>query len=102
VQDFNSAAVAAGGDILDLRDLLQGETNDAVSLTDFLHFSQDGSDVVVQVSSNGGFAGGFDTGAVDQTITLQGQWADLTASGGLSSDQQIIQDLLSKGKLVTD
>jgi hypothetical protein len=102
VQDFNNAAVAAGGDILDLRDLLQGETNDAASLTDFLHFSQNGSDVVVQVSSNGGFAGGFDTGAVDQTITLQGQWADLTASGGLSSDQQIIQDLLSKGKLVTD
>ena len=30
------------------------------------------------------------------------QWTDLTASGGLSSYQQIIQDLLSKGKLITD
>jgi Ca2+-binding RTX toxin-like protein len=99
VQDFDSSV---GGDRLDLRDLLQGETDNAVDLTSYLHFSQSGADVVVQVSSSGGFAGGFNAGAVDQTITLQGQWADLTASGGLSSDQQIIQDLLSKGKLITD
>jgi Ca2+-binding RTX toxin-like protein len=102
VQDFDSAAFAAGGDRLDLRDLLQGETDDAVNLTSFLHFAQSGADAVIQVSSNGGFAGGFNAGAVDQTITLQGQWADLTASGALGSDQQIIQDLLSKGKLITD
>jgi VCBS repeat-containing protein len=102
VQDFNSAAVAAGGDKLDLRDLLQGETTDAVNLTSFLHFSQSGTDAVVQVSSSGGFAGGFNAGAIDQTITLQGQWVDLTASGSLGSDQQIIQDLLNKGKLITD
>ncbi|MBT9540724.1 immunoglobulin-like domain-containing protein, partial [Thiobacillus sp.] len=102
VQDFNSASAAAGGDRLDLRDLLQGESQDAVNLTNFLHFSQSGADVVVQVSSNGGFTGGFNAGAADQTITLQGQWADITASGALSSDQQIIQDLLTKGKLITD
>ena len=99
VQDFDSSV---GGDQLDLRDLLQGESDDALSLTNFLHFSQSGSDAVIQVSSNGGFAGGFNPGSVDQTITLQGQWADLTASGALNSDQQIIQDLLSKGKLITD
>jgi hypothetical protein len=102
VQDFNSAAASAGGDILDLRDLLQGETNDSLNLTDFLHFSQTGADVVIQVSSNGGFVDGFNAGAVDQTITLQGQWADLTASGAFNSDQQIIQDLMTKGKLITD
>ena len=102
VQDFNNASVAAGGDVLDLRDLLQGETGSATSLTSFLHFAQSGADVVVQVSSSGGFVGGFNAGAVDQTITLQGQWADLTASGSLGSDQQIIQDLLTKGKLLTD
>jgi len=73
-----------------------------VNLTNFLHFAQSGTDVVVQVSSNGGFAGGFNAGATDQTIMLQGQWADITASGTFSSDQQIIQDLLSKGKLITD
>jgi Ca2+-binding RTX toxin-like protein len=102
VQDFDNAAVSAGGDILDLRDLLQGETGNAVNLTNFLHFSQVGADVVVQVSSNGGFAAGFNAGAIDQSITMQGQWANLTAGGAFSSDQQIIQDLLTKGKLVTD
>jgi surface adhesion protein len=102
VQDFNSASVAAGGDRLDLRDLLQGETQDALNLTNFLHFAQSGADVVVQVSSSGGFSGGFNAGAVDQTITLEGQWADMTASGALGSDQQIIQDMLTKGKLITD
>jgi hypothetical protein len=61
-----------------------------------------GADAVVQVSSNGGFAAGFNAGAIDQSITLQGQWANLTAGGVFSSDQQIIQDLLTKGKLVTD
>jgi Mg-chelatase subunit ChlD len=102
VQDFDNAAVSSGGDILDLRDLLQGETSSAVNLTNFLHFSQVGADVVVQVSSNGGFTAGFNAGAIDQSITLQGQWSNLTAGGALSSDQQIIQDLLTKGKLITD
>jgi surface adhesion protein len=99
VQDFDNSA---SGDRLDLRDLLQGETDDAMSLTNFLHFSQSGSDLVIQVSSAGGFAGGYNAGAVDQTITLQGQWSDITGSGSLSSDQQIIQDLLARGKLITD
>ena len=99
VQDFDNSA---SGDRLDLRDLLQGETDDAMSLTNFLHFSQSGSDLVIQVSSAGGFAGGYNAGAVDQTITLQGQWSDITGSGSLSSDQQIIQDLLTRGKLITD
>ncbi len=99
VQDFDNST---NGDRLDLRDLLQGETDDAVSLTSFLHFSQSGSDLVIQVSSGGGFSGGFNAGAVDQTITLQGQWADLTGGGAFSSDQQIIQDLLTRGKLITD
>jgi Mg-chelatase subunit ChlD len=102
VQDFNSAAAAAGGDKLDLRDLLQGESSDATNLTSFLHFTQSGTDAVVQISSSGGFAGGYNAGAADQTIILQGQWADLTASGTFSSDQQIIQDLLNKGKLISD
>ncbi len=99
VQDFDNSV---GGDQLDLRDLLQGESDDALNLTNFLHFTQSGSDAVIQVSSSGGFAGGFNAGAVDQTITLQGQWANITSSGAFGSDQQIIQDLLTKGKLITD
>ena len=56
---------------------------------------------MVHVSSTGGYTGGtFVAGATDQKIVLQG--VDLTNSGALSSDTQIIQDLLLKGKLHTD
>jgi Ca2+-binding RTX toxin-like protein/Mg-chelatase subunit ChlD len=103
VTDFNTAAKSSGGDVLDLRDLLQGETltgSATGNLTSFLHFAKVGGDTVIQISSGGGFSGGFNPGAIDQTITLQG--VDLTASGSLSTDQQIIQDLLSKQKLLVD
>ncbi len=101
IQDFNSASAVLGGDLLDLRDLLQGETHQGGvvgNLTSFLHFEASGGNTTIQISSSGGFASGYNAGAVDQSIVLQG--VDLTA-GGLS-DQQVIQDLLNKGKLVTD
>ena len=102
VLDFNTAPVASGGDILDLRDLLQGETTQggsAGNLLNFLHFSQSGGNTVLQVSANGGFSSGFNTGATDQTIMLQG--LDLT-SGGTLTDQQIINNLIQNGKLLVD
>ncbi|KAB2925548.1 MAG: tandem-95 repeat protein, partial [Dechloromonas sp.] len=99
VSDFSMAA----GDTLDLRDLLQGETSQggvSGNLTSFLHFEQSGANAVIQISSSGGFSGGFNAGAVDQTIVLQG--VDLTSGGTLSTDQLIIQNLLNSGKLITD
>jgi len=103
VTDFNNAAPSAGGDVLDLRDLLQGETVAGAAtgnLTSFLHFAKVGADTVIQISSSGGFSGGFNAGAIDQSITLQG--VDLTSAGTFSTDQQIIQDLLNKSKLLVD
>jgi surface adhesion protein len=103
ITDFSIVSREAGGDVLDLRDLLQGETLAGAAsgnLTSYLHFAKVGSDTIVQISSNGGFSGGFNPGAIDQSITLQG--VDLTAAGTLSTDQQIIQDLLSKSKLLVD
>ncbi|MED5620099.1 immunoglobulin-like domain-containing protein [Ideonella sp. BN130291] len=103
IQGFDTAAASAGGDVLDLRDLLQGETaagSATGNLTSFLHFAQVGSDTLIQISSKGGFSGGFNAGAVDQTITLQS--VDLTAGGLLHTDQQIIQDLINKSKLLVD
>ncbi|MBS1140503.1 MAG: hypothetical protein H6R13_1956 [Proteobacteria bacterium] len=91
------------GDKLDLRDLLQGETSlggVTGNLTNYLHFTTSGSDTVLQVSSAGGFSGGFNAGAVDQTILIEN--VDLTVGGTLSSDQQIIQQLLLNNKLITD
>ncbi|NTV09949.1 MAG: type I secretion C-terminal target domain-containing protein, partial [Zoogloea sp.] len=102
VKDFNTAAPSAGGDVLDLKDLLQGEThlgNDAGNLGSFLHFERSGNDTVIHVSSGGGFSGGFAAGATDQQIVLQG--VDLT-NNNANSDTQIIQNLLQQGKLHTD
>ena len=104
ITDFNKAARLDGGDVLDLRELLQGESHSGTAvgnLGSYLHFERSGSDTVVHVSSNGGYTGGtFNPGATDQKIVLQG--VDLTNSGALTNDTQIIQDLLTKGKLNAD
>ena len=106
ITDFNTTA---NSDKLDLRDLLQGETAAGANanLENFLHFEKSGSDTILHISSAGGFsgdmhavggAGAFSSGNVDQRVVLAG--VDLV--GGMSTDQQVIQDLLNKGKLITD
>jgi hypothetical protein len=71
------------------------------NLGSYLHFEKSGADTVVHISSTGGYTGGtFSPAATDQKIVLQG--VDLTNSGALSTDAQIIQDLLTKGKLSAD
>jgi len=59
-----------------------------------------GGSTTIQISSGGGFSGGFSAAAVDQSIVLQN--VDLSSGGALTTDQQIIQDLLNKSKLVVD
>ena len=111
VNNFGVAARAAGGDVLDLRDLLVGESAGTLlgqdNLADFLHFEKSGADTIVHISTSGGFAAdphavgapsATVTGAEDQKILLSG--VDLI--GVFSTDQQVIQDLLTKGKLNTD
>ncbi|MGD9834785.1 MAG: beta strand repeat-containing protein, partial [Piscinibacter sp.] len=97
ITDFNVATPATGGDVLDLRDLLSGEN--LGNLANFIHFSTDGTSTTIQISSTGAFSGSNYGTATDQTIVLQN--VNLF-SGGFSSDQQIIQDLLNKSKLVVD
>ncbi|QDC44384.1 retention module-containing protein [Methylophilus medardicus] len=103
ITDFNKAAVSQGGDVLDVRDLLQGEN--AGNLVNFLHFEKSGSDTIVHISSNGGFSadahnvsGSFSSGNTTQQIVLSG--VDLTT--GQTSDAAIINNLLSQQKLITD
>jgi hypothetical protein len=88
ITDFDTAE----GDVLDLADILDSETDTAVSLDGYLSFSSDGTDTTVSVSETSG-------GAVNQTIILQG--VDLT-NGGALNDQQIIQNLLNGGNLNVD
>ena len=87
--DFN----AAQSDVLDLRDLLQGEGQDGVDLANYLNvetgnFDGDGLDDDTRISINAdGDSGGTYTDQVivlqDQTLNLQ----DLLDSGSLSVDQ---------------
>ncbi|WP_374339779.1 type I secretion C-terminal target domain-containing protein, partial [Leeia sp.] len=98
ITDFNNGV---GGDKLDLKDLLQGEnhTTGIGNLNNYLHFEKVGTDTVVHISSSGGFSGGFNASLDDQRIVLTG--VDLT-NAGAQADPAIIQDLLTRGKLITD
>ncbi len=94
VKDFSTAAAKDGGDILDLAGLLHNAADGA--LTDYLHFTKDSSgSTVIEVSTTGKAA--TSTPAIDQKIVLEG--VDLTNGGALKNDQEIINDLLTKGKL---
>jgi Ca2+-binding RTX toxin-like protein len=93
VADFDNAAT---GDKLDLRDLLVGDSS--TNLSNYVHFSTAGANTVISISTTGAFSSGFVSGSVDQTITLTG----VNLVGAFTSDQQIIQDLLQRGKLLTD
>ncbi|MBY6233761.1 beta strand repeat-containing protein, partial [Halomonas sp. DP4Y7-1] len=93
------------GDILDLQGLLQNEVrigSDPGNLTSFLHFvrTADG-DTRLEISSSGGYLGGYDAGETDQVILLEG--VDLVGQGAdAASDWQIIQQLLEGGHLSVD
>jgi Cadherin-like domain/Bacterial Ig domain/RTX calcium-binding nonapeptide repeat (4 copies) len=111
VVDFAVTPVALGGDLLDLRDLLVGETATSTSvgnLEQYLDFdttSTTGS-TLIRISSGGTFAGGaYSAAAEDQRITLLG--LDLRTPGALglsagASDGEIILQLLQRGHLHVD
>jgi large repetitive protein len=111
MMSFVGAHVLLGGDALNLRDLLVGEAKagqEAGNLDQFLDFDTAGSpgSTVIRISSSGGFtAGTYSEGAEDQRIILQGVDLRSAAAFGLNpsaSDNDIIQQLLQRGKLVTD
>jgi len=91
ITDFGTS----GNDVLDLRDLLQGELHTgtaAGNLSSYLSFSYNSgtNQTTINVSSH--------ASGVDQIITVNG---DLVGAGSPSADQ-IIQGLLTSGKLITD
>jgi VCBS repeat-containing protein len=101
IMDFHSTA--GDKDVLDLRDLLQGENSG--TLDKYLHFQKDGSDTIIHVSHDGQFTAGLSVNATNyaydketQTIVLKG--VDLIGSD--TTDAQVIAHLLQGNKLVTD
>jgi large repetitive protein len=94
ITNFKTAAPASGGDVLDLRDLLVGESHagtDPGNLANYLHFSYAGGNTTISVTTH-------DSSATTQTIVLTG----INLVGGAGTDQQIIQNLLNNNKLITD
>jgi len=115
ILNFSTASAGSnfsGGDVLDLRDLLQGErvgaNNGAGNLADYLHFVVSGGSTIIHISHTGGFAGdshaigaGYSSAAETQRIILNG--VDLQATyAGAATDQQIITLLLNNSKLIVN
>ena len=118
IHGFDGSARTAGGDVLDLRDLLSGEHAstangqvDVGNLLNHLDFdtqSQPGS-TVIHISANGQFSAdtsgnSHSAGCADQQqIVLSG--VDIRSSLGLdaqANDHQIIAELMQRGKLLVD
>jgi hypothetical protein len=95
VKDFS---VGSGGDVLDLRDLLQGEPGapSAADLTPYLHFSDVGGKAVLSIDHDAGT-----TFAATQTVTFDNMsLAQLQSyAGGAGDDAAIIAKLLTDGNL---
>jgi T1SS-143 domain-containing protein len=118
IHGFDGAARSAGGDVLDLRDLLSGEqasslngqidVGNLLSHLDFDTQSQPGS-TVIHVSASGGFqadasGNSASAGCQDQQQIVLSN-VDIRASLGLdaqASDHQIIAELMQRGKLLVD
>lgn len=106
IKDFDVAPAAEQGDVLDLRDLLQGENTvgGTGNLDHYLSIDTDGADTVIHVSPIGDFvAGNPASGTESQTIVL----ADVNFRSDMGLDaeastQQVIAKLLEQGKLLVD
>jgi VCBS repeat-containing protein len=99
---INSTAI---GDVIDLRDLLQGEAS-AVgnygNLDQFIDIIQSGANTVMRISFDGGFAGGvYDASKLDQVITFNNVNMFTTYGAG-TSDTVVLNNLLTNLKLFVD
>ncbi len=103
IEAFDVAPHAAGGDVLDLRDLLQGEHTEGGTgnLAHFLHFDTSGSDTRIQISLQGDLNNG--AGTINQEIVLEG--VNLRTGLGLdagAADGLVISRMLAEQKLWVD
>jgi Ca2+-binding RTX toxin-like protein len=93
ITDFN----VGDGEVLDLSDLLSGESASALSLDDYLTISSDGTDTTILIDDNGAAAGGG-TG----TIVLDNVDLAALAGSGLTDSHDMIQYLLDNNSLNVD
>ncbi|MBC3809716.1 choice-of-anchor K domain-containing protein, partial [Undibacterium seohonense] len=104
ITDFGTATFAAGGDRLDLRDLLVGESSS--TLEKFLHFNWDGTNTTLYVSTSGAFNAGNVLASNPTNVTSndvqQIIFNGVNLTTGFTTDLQLINDLIAKGKIITD
>ncbi|MFA9274719.1 MAG: retention module-containing protein [Candidatus Aquirickettsiella gammari] len=98
ITDFN------GGDRLDLRDLLSGETG--ATLDKFMHFNFDGTNTTLFISTSGAFTAGNAVATnppnVNNSDVQQIVFSGVNLTSGFTTDLQLINNLISNGKLITD
>lgn len=101
IADFDVNTPTQGGDVIDLRDLLQGETT--ATLDHYLHFEASGSNTILYVSAHGGFvndshvvSSSFSQSQVTQQITL----SNVDAVMGALTDTQRISQWVAEQKLL--
>ncbi|QSI78358.1 VCBS domain-containing protein [Niveibacterium microcysteis] len=119
IQSGTAGVPTGGGDVLDLRDLLQGEhtssgnTGNAASaveisnLLNYIDVEVTGSGAtlatVLHISKSGGFTGGtFSAGAEDQTIVLQGVNLYTATSVTAGDESTLLKTLIKNGTLIVD
>jgi Ca2+-binding RTX toxin-like protein len=104
VKDFSMAAPSAGGDVLDVRDLLQGE-HGIVNLQKFIEFDTTTANTIIKISPAGTFNGttANDNAAETERIVLEN--VNVRTALGLTNtatDSQVLAKMLDQGKLLVD
>jgi hypothetical protein len=106
INNFGTAAANAGGDVLDLRDLLVGEDHNGASLDNYLHFEFSGGNTTMYVSSTGAFNNGNTVGAptidVSSNDVQQIVFTGVNLTAGFATDADVINNLIAQQKLITD
>jgi hypothetical protein len=103
---FGTAASSAGGDVLDIKDLLIGESHNAASLDNYIHFQVSGGNTTMYISSTGAFGDNNVVGAPNATVTANTVqnivFTGVDLIGTATSDLQVLQNLINNNKLITD
>lgn len=110
ITHFHSQTPSAGGDVLDLRDLLQGENTlgGTGNLDQYLHFDTSGSNTVIHVAPAGdldpvqAFNGPHNLQIVLKDVNLKAEFGLDPGLSSVATDQQIIAKLLQQGNLLVD
>ncbi len=104
ISDFSTATYASGGDRIDLSTLLVGAST--ATLDKFVHFRWDGTNTTAFISTTGAFTAGHAVGGTFTDVTnnsvQQIVFSGVNLTSGFTTDLQVLNDLISKGKLVID